>query len=260
MLGILLGALTIILGCKAFTAAGLPLSKSKRLTGPGAKVVGILCVLLGVAFIADGCFGAAKIIALFSKPRQAAPPIATASIPIPAPDKNETGLEPAAGPEVWERYHTLDRICSAEFPGSPKRAQKKVDVIQLHQMLLQRGPGKGFYALNSISAPRDVSQTLEEAVAILRNAFGAVNDRSIKQGTMDGWQLDFVMSGKISLNRLFVWKGTSYRANVVIDNDAKDDPEVQRFFDSIQFDLEPQSTEGLDTPADATMPSNGTPE
>ena len=69
MLGIILGVFTILLGAKAFGPAGLPLSKSKNLTGPIAKVIGVICVLLGVLFIVDGVFGAAKILSLLSGSR-----------------------------------------------------------------------------------------------------------------------------------------------------------------------------------------------
>ena len=70
MLGIILGALTIGLGAKAFTPAGLPLSKTKNLTGTTAKVVGVICILLGVLFILDGLFGVVSMVALISRPNR----------------------------------------------------------------------------------------------------------------------------------------------------------------------------------------------
>lgn len=66
MLGIILGIFTILLGAKAFTPAGIPWSKTKNLTGTTAKVIGVVCIALGVLFIVDGVFGAAKILALLS--------------------------------------------------------------------------------------------------------------------------------------------------------------------------------------------------
>jgi hypothetical protein len=50
---IAVGVGAIGLGCKGFTARGLPLSKSCNITGKPAKVIGVLCMLLGAAFI---CF------------------------------------------------------------------------------------------------------------------------------------------------------------------------------------------------------------
>jgi hypothetical protein len=44
-----LGALG--LGVKGFTKHGLPFSENKRITGTSAKVVGSICVALGLALI-----------------------------------------------------------------------------------------------------------------------------------------------------------------------------------------------------------------
>jgi hypothetical protein len=56
MIGILIGIGAILLGAKGFTRDGLPLTSSKRLTGTGAKVAGVICLLIGLAFIAEGLF------------------------------------------------------------------------------------------------------------------------------------------------------------------------------------------------------------
>ena len=56
MLGILIGIAAILLGAKGFSKNGLPFTSKKRLTGAGAKVVGVICILIGIAFIADGIF------------------------------------------------------------------------------------------------------------------------------------------------------------------------------------------------------------
>lgn len=69
MLGIILGLFTIGLGAKAFTKNGLPLTKTKNLTGTTAKVIGVICMILGGLFIVDGIFGAAKILSLISGSR-----------------------------------------------------------------------------------------------------------------------------------------------------------------------------------------------
>ena len=56
MIGIVLGIAAILLGLKGFTPAGLPLTKKKRLTGTTAKILGALCLLLGLALLADGLY------------------------------------------------------------------------------------------------------------------------------------------------------------------------------------------------------------
>jgi hypothetical protein len=55
-IGIFVGLAAILLGLKGFTPAGLPLTSKKRLTGTTAKVLGALCLLIGLAFIADGVY------------------------------------------------------------------------------------------------------------------------------------------------------------------------------------------------------------
>ena len=62
MLGLALGVFTILLGAKAFTEKGLPLSREKNLTGTTAKVIGVVCILLGLAFCADGFLAFASIL------------------------------------------------------------------------------------------------------------------------------------------------------------------------------------------------------
>jgi hypothetical protein len=56
MFGIVIGIAAILLGLRGFSRDGLPLTRKKRLTGTTAKVVGALCLLIGLAFIADGVY------------------------------------------------------------------------------------------------------------------------------------------------------------------------------------------------------------
>ena len=54
MLAIILGVFTVLLGAKAFTPNGIPLTREKNLTGTTAKVIGGFVILLGVASLASG--------------------------------------------------------------------------------------------------------------------------------------------------------------------------------------------------------------
>ena len=67
MIGIILGVFTILLGAKAFTPQGLPLTSTKHLTGTTAKVIGVVCILLGTLMIVEGAIGTAKLWAILSK-------------------------------------------------------------------------------------------------------------------------------------------------------------------------------------------------
>ncbi len=51
LLGIVLGLGAIALGCKGFTRSGLPFSPYKSITGGPAKVIGGVCILVGLGFL-----------------------------------------------------------------------------------------------------------------------------------------------------------------------------------------------------------------
>jgi hypothetical protein len=48
---IVVGISAMVLGCKGFTLQGLPWSKRRNITGKWAEVLGVICVLIGAAFI-----------------------------------------------------------------------------------------------------------------------------------------------------------------------------------------------------------------
>jgi hypothetical protein len=47
-----IGIGAILLGMKGFTRDGLPFTNTQRIRGTAGKVVGVLCILLGVACLA----------------------------------------------------------------------------------------------------------------------------------------------------------------------------------------------------------------
>lgn len=51
---ILLGIGTLVLGLKAFSKAGLPVTNSKRLHGRFGMLIGAVCVALGAAWVIVG--------------------------------------------------------------------------------------------------------------------------------------------------------------------------------------------------------------
>ena len=56
MLVLLLGIGFIIVGAKALTPSGFPITKYQSWKGPGAKVAGVVCLVLGGACIALSLF------------------------------------------------------------------------------------------------------------------------------------------------------------------------------------------------------------
>ena len=50
------------LGLKGFSASGLPLTKTKNITGNSAKVIGMICILVGLLFFVQGAVPMAAIL------------------------------------------------------------------------------------------------------------------------------------------------------------------------------------------------------
>ena len=67
MLSWILAVFVFLLGAKAFTKAGIPLTKTKNLQGVGGKICGVLCILLGLFLVLDGFLGMANIARILSK-------------------------------------------------------------------------------------------------------------------------------------------------------------------------------------------------
>jgi len=66
MLGLILGVFTILLGVKAFSKDGIPLTRNKNLKGTAGTVIGIVCILLGLLFLADGVLASFNLFALIT--------------------------------------------------------------------------------------------------------------------------------------------------------------------------------------------------
>jgi hypothetical protein len=56
---VILGIAVLRLGIKGFSEEGLPWAYSWRLVGAGARVIGSLCILLGLLWIAYGLWAMA---------------------------------------------------------------------------------------------------------------------------------------------------------------------------------------------------------
>jgi hypothetical protein len=67
MLSFVLAVFVILLGAKAFTKNGIPLTRSKNLHGVGGKVCGVLCFLLAAFLIIDGLLGVANLARILSR-------------------------------------------------------------------------------------------------------------------------------------------------------------------------------------------------
>ena len=67
MLSWVLAVFVVLLGAKAFTKDGIPLTRTRNLHGVGGKICGILCFLLAAFLLFDGLLGMARIARLLSR-------------------------------------------------------------------------------------------------------------------------------------------------------------------------------------------------
>jgi hypothetical protein len=56
IIGIALGIGAILLGAKGFTPEGLPFTSNKRITGTSAQIIGVICILVGLVFVAGSIY------------------------------------------------------------------------------------------------------------------------------------------------------------------------------------------------------------
>lgn len=149
----------------------------------------------------------------------------------------------------WDRQSTADDVCSAEFPHPPELSELAAAGRVMLRMTLQRANGNGFYALNVMKQHSEDPKvlTLDEQIDTFRDnhlamsipdgsKFELLEERPIKCGDIVGREVTFLAGNdKVSLNQLFVFSGSTYRANIVIDKDKRNSSDVRRFFKSIRF-------------------------
>lgn len=61
LIGMAIGIGAILLGGKGFTASGLPITSGKQLTDAPAKIIGIVCILIGLAFFGTSAYSAVRM-------------------------------------------------------------------------------------------------------------------------------------------------------------------------------------------------------
>ena len=61
MLGLILGVFVVLLGLKAFSPNGIPFTKETSLTGIGAKIIGVVLIIFGVAMFIGGVLSAISV-------------------------------------------------------------------------------------------------------------------------------------------------------------------------------------------------------
>jgi hypothetical protein len=86
-----LGGLFVAVGMRGFSATGLPLTRNRNITGAAARVIGGICVIVGIIFIGGGLYDAFVSSIRIGPPKQvkSVPPTPD---PKPEPPRPEYGL------------------------------------------------------------------------------------------------------------------------------------------------------------------------
>lgn len=238
MLGILLGVLSIGLGLKAFTPGGLPLTSSKRLHGGGAKATGVLCMLVGLVFIADGAFSAWRLWA------RARPPVAGApAIPVAAATPGASAPLAASGAN-WTRHDCLQGGYSVLMPGAPDEedtpANPAIALLGGHMSIIERPDGSAYMAKRSrFSAEHaDVKQELDSArdnvVALLGGKLQSQQD--VQLGEHPGREIVVALpDNSVMRTRYFLADKSLFQVSASVARGQESSSETNAFFQSFRL-------------------------
>jgi hypothetical protein len=231
MLGILIGLLPIGLGIKAFTRDGLPLTRSKNLKGAGAKAIGVICILVGIAFIAEGAFSAWLYFRgnVLASPDRPPAPVATL---------------PAAASQAWVTHECPQGGYSLLMPGTPTEEESPgnpaIALLGGHMSILDKGDGRAYMAKCSrFSAERsDVKKELDAARDNIVVALGGTlrTQKDIQIAESPGRELVLSLPDKTAMRtRYFLVGKNLFQIMAVVPQGQESSSETNSFFDSFKL-------------------------
>lgn len=162
MLGIPLGILTVVLGIKAFTPGGLPLTRSRSLHGGGAKATGAICIFVGLIFVADGTFATWRDLARVL-PRLA--------------QNRDLPAAPAAANMAWAMHDCPQGGYAVLMPGKPNEQDTPgnlaIGLLGGHMSIVEKTDDIAFlaqcsrFAVNRTDAKRELDVARDNLVVTL---------------------------------------------------------------------------------------------
>jgi hypothetical protein len=231
MLGILIGLLPIGLGIKAFTRDGLPLTRSKTLKGAAAKAIGVICILVGVAFIAEGTFSAWLF---FGGSRSSPPTSSVASVAIALPPSSQ----------AWAMHECPRGGYSVVMPGTPSEEESPgnptIGLLGGHMSIVEKGDGRAYVAKCSMfSVGRtDVKKELDAArdsvVATLGGKLQSQQDMQL--AGHPGREIVLSLPDNTVMRaRYFVAGKNLFQVMAVVPRGQESSNETNEFFDSFRL-------------------------
>lgn len=236
MLESLIGLVLIGAGLLTFTAEIRNWLRRTNIKEPLARRIGILCVLIGLAFIGQKVWSTWPDVThhrINRSPRKS-PPVP----PLAFADPAQPG-----------RYFSDDKKCSAEFPG-PARQVKLTISSRVQDIAFMSQDGQETYSIsraNFSDVDPDSRPTLDSfAEQYRQQTLGfpistdgkqeIVHDEGIENSGIRGRQIEFRIGPKHHLlAQLFQFEGSIYLITVLIENHKRASSEVDRFFSSVRF-------------------------
>ncbi len=149
---------------------------------------------------------------------------------------------------AWQRYRLPNQRFSAEYPGLPSPVGFGGQAAGSETLMFMEPNGKGTWVVHATAIVEDQRSLSAEQILddfrdhrlVMEKKDGTrapvLVDEPVKIGGVDGRKFVFHAHGNnLSYNRVFVFEDAIYQASVVADRELADDPDIQRFFDSIRF-------------------------
>lgn len=231
MLGILIGLVPIAFGITAFTRDGMLLTRSKRIKGVAAKVIGVICIVVGLVFVADGAFATWR----FFRWIEATAKDDAAPIRIPATARPADYL--------WVRHDCRPGGYSVLMPDVPKveesAADSKIGKLSGCASLVERD-GRAYMAQCSrfSLARTDVKKELDSARDnVIRSLDGKLlHEKDIKLAGHPGREVVLALpDGTVMRARYFVDNQDLFAVMAVVPRGEESTNETNEFFDSFHL-------------------------
>lgn len=231
MLGILIGLVPIAFGITAFTRDGMLLTRSKKINGVAAKAIGVVCIVVGLVFVADGA------VATWNFFRS-----------IEATAKNNTtsiGARSAAKPAdyVWVRHDCPLGQYSVLMPDVPtveeSPADPKIGKLGGCASLVE-AHGRAYMAQCSrfSLAHTDVKQELDAA---RDNLIGSLEGERLHEEDLElaghpGREVLLSLpDGTVMRSRYFIVDQDVFQVMAVVPRGQESSNETNEFFDSFRL-------------------------
>lgn len=246
MLGIILGIPVMLLGAKAFTADGLPLTRSKRLTGAKGRIVGAVCIVLGLGFLGGGIHSAASLYQKLQTQKAPADPLAHVTLPM-----------------TWRRYDSPEHPFSIDLPAEPT-VTRNGEMTMYAAMI-----GNQEYAVSHSKldeANPGAETILDEVEKNLAAGMGGKIDKAqdLTVGGHPAREFSIAMPDQTTVRMVVaITDNEMFQVVTAVPNKFATDPVIDKFLNSLEIHDTPRDeappANAEEPAADSTVPASDSP-